>query len=310
MGLFKDIYLQLATTRWNIGFIKGDPSISWSNDDIHWLRHNKKSSWFADPFILSENDEVIEVLVEEWVDALKRGRVSKLTIVRSDFSLADIKPIIELDSHLSFPAILRRDGEVYIYPENYVSGGLTIYRYDTSADKIERVGAISDVPLTDAVIDCDHFDKRNLIFSTDASSPSGKVLSVYESPDIFGRYEKIGEISFPDKCARNAGSFFALKNDIIRPAQDCNKRYGAGLVFQRVKYIDGKFEFEEILRKFPSNCKWNLGIHTFNSLNDISVVDGYAYRTPLVGNFLNNSGIICAMLSARRKFFGSSLDKR
>ena len=51
---------------WNIGFIEivPDAPIDIKEKNIHWLNHDySKEGWFADPFILDENSEIIKVLV-------------------------------------------------------------------------------------------------------------------------------------------------------------------------------------------------------------------------------------------------------
>ena len=64
MGLLEKAYYQT----WNIGFIESSSrEIVASNDSllrVHWLKHNYKDRFFADPFVLSVDENVINVLVE------------------------------------------------------------------------------------------------------------------------------------------------------------------------------------------------------------------------------------------------------
>ena len=107
----------LLNISWNIGFLNIDKDfVNKSTWDIRWMKHNYKDRWFADPFILKVTNDEIIVLVEEFYDPIHRGRISKLTIDKQTYELKKIDVILELNSHLSFPAIFRKDDKIYIYP--------------------------------------------------------------------------------------------------------------------------------------------------------------------------------------------------
>ena len=70
---------------WNIGFVERNvEDIIVSDDtmvDVHWVKHNYKDRFFADPFILSVNDKVIKVLVEDFPYYDKYGMISLLMLL-------------------------------------------------------------------------------------------------------------------------------------------------------------------------------------------------------------------------------------
>ena len=144
----------IKDTKYNIGFIDGDLKDIIEGIQpikVNWLNHPYKDRWFADPFILDVTDNEIWVLVEEWYDPIQRGRISKLIIDKQTYKLKDILVLLELDSHLSFPAIRRAQYGIYVYPENSVTGKLTEYKYIPEKEKLE----ISDIMvpnLTEACI--------------------------------------------------------------------------------------------------------------------------------------------------------------
>lgn len=297
--MLRNIARTLTDTKWNIGFLQFDGKTEMPKwETVSWLKHNRKDRWYADPFILSADGDLIKILAEEWFDSKKKGVISLLTVSQKGFKLEDSFPILELPTHLSFPYILRDKDNTYILPENCKSGTFSAYLLERN--KLVKVAELLQEPLTDAVVDCKNFGGRNLIFSTTSADPNGKILNIYESDRPLGKYEKIGEVSFKDRCARNAGAFFKRNGHIVRPAQDCNNGYGKGLVFQQI-VEDGKlFRFEEIKRVYPSNIKWKHGLHTFNFRNGLAVVDGLAYRTPYIGAFLNKTGITQVAVNIRK----------
>ena len=99
----------LTATKYNIGFLdnKLKDIIQGADISVNWMKHSYKDRWFADPFILYITDEYYIVLAEEWYDPINKGRISKLVVDRHDFKLKEIKTILELDNHLSFPFIQR-----------------------------------------------------------------------------------------------------------------------------------------------------------------------------------------------------------
>lgn len=54
---------------YNIGLIKATPTdVIFGNFDlcsVHWLKHKYRDRMFADPFILKETDDTLEILAEE-----------------------------------------------------------------------------------------------------------------------------------------------------------------------------------------------------------------------------------------------------
>lgn len=235
----------------------------------------QKEKWFADPFILGYDEDKVEVLVEEMDYTIRRGRIAKLIIDRIDYTIKDVKILLDLPTHLSFPAIRRVGNEVFVYPENSVSGALNLYKYNYDTQSLDVVHNIINQPLTDTIIK--DIDGAKYIFSTAIPDPNGSKLKIYkESTGTAGGFELFQEYQFTDKTARGAGDWFEEEGKIIRPAQDCNGYYGVGLVFQRVTFENEKFVFSEISRlRHPKGYD---GMHTFNIYCELCIID---YRRPL-----------------------------
>ena len=277
MSLRNKLISYCIIQRWTLGFteqslqeiIEGKPL------DIHYIRHGYKDRWFADPFILDYDNEYIYVLVEEYLDSTKLGRISKLKIDRNTYQLLDITPILELDSHLSFPAIIRKEGKIYIYPENAAGLGLALYEYNIKDEKCTLVKTISEAPLADAII-TDVFGEI-LMFSTKMPTHNGNVLTVQRFEDDKPIFEQ--DVLLPSNIARNAGDWFKCGNKIYRPAQDCNGGiYGGAIVLQRVNKNNKKYAFEDIRRIESCHKEYTTGCHTFNHYKGLTVIDVHGYR--------------------------------
>lgn len=270
---------------WNIGFIeKTDNLLEKSTWDIHWMQHSYKNRWFADPFILKITDHEIIVLVEEFYDPIQRGRISKLTIDKTNYTLKKIDVILELNSHLSFPAIFRNENKIYIYPENSQEGSLTIYELDENNNTLLKKRILSEEPLTDAILTTDF--NATFLFSTKLPIQNSNKLFIYKLDKQNNDCKIFQTIEFPTNTARNAGALFHIGNKIIRPAQDCNGAYGKGLIFYEVVYTENHFEMKELKRIYPQHTIYSQGMHTFNVYQDLIVVDGRKYRKPFISNTL------------------------
>ena len=265
--------------KYNIGFIDGDIDSIIKGEPIrvNWLKHSYRDRWFADPFILDVTKSEIWVLVEEWYDPINRGRISKLVIDKHTFQLIDIIVLLELDSHLSFPAIRRKDGEVYVYPENSVTNQLKEYKYNKDKEQLEFSSVIADEPLTDA-IQTELFGDR-LLFSTKLPDANGKHLGIYKWNEDKKKYSLRKEHHYSDNLSRSAGDLFQYANKTYRPSQVCIKSYGDAVSIQEVTYnqSDG-WTFNEIRRIYSPHPDLDLGFHTFNTYKNIIVVDAVGYR--------------------------------
>lgn len=250
------------------------------------IRNPYKTKWFADPFILEISNEHIFVLVEEFDSHIKRGRIAKLKIQKSNWQVVDCQILLDLPTHLSFPVIYRKNDTIYVHPENSASGKSIIYKYHRIDDKFEKVQTVGGFPYTDAII-ADCWGQGDFyLFTTKLPEPNGNHLFIYHSKEMQSGYELHLELTFKSNIARMAGDFIKTKNEVIRPAQDCNGGYGKSVIFQQIDFEKGKFSFTNIGELKPPF--WYDGLHTYNSFNkQIAIVDLKRYDYPLIYKFVN-----------------------
>lgn len=281
MSIKENLHNYVYEQLWTLGFIEGPVSdiIEGKPYEIHYVKGMPHDRWFADPFILDYNEQTIQVLVEEYCYKLRRGRIARLSFDRSSYRLLSYKIILDLPTHLSFPFIERKNGKVYISPENSASGCWSKYEYDVETDQLKKVQVIAQQPLTDA-IKTDIFGE-DLIFSTYIPTQNGSVLTVYDANG-----EKKQDIGFQTKIARNAGDWFKLGDNVYRPAQDCNGGYGCAVIIQHVCKELNQYSFADVRRIESTNPKFTTGCHTFNNYKELIVVDVHGRRRPRVFSFV------------------------
>ena len=267
---------------------------------IHWIDNGiyEGRKWFADPFILDYNENVVRLLVEEFDYQVHRGRIARLVIDRNKWVVTDCSILLDIDTHLSFPMIWKEGETVYVCPENYHSGGWNIYRYDDTSSRLEYVKQVSYEKLTDATI---FFDGTSYwLLSTYEPRPNGSELTIWKSKDLYGPYVESQKVKFIENVGRNAGMIFKYGEKMIRPAQESNHQYGHSISFQKVSVNDGKFVFTEIYRFNTPHKKYDAGTHTYNQhINGMAVLDAKGYRYNFMGRIINTLFSIAVMVGLK-----------
>lgn len=278
----KTLYNKLVLHRWDLGFVNSsmDDILEGEKLQVERVKSHYKNRWFADPFILSFDEKEILLLVEDFWDLDQLGRISKLSIDRHTSEIKDVKVILHLDTHLSFPSIMRNGGKVYIYPENSSANGMWLYVYNPETDECRKIEQLSDLPLTDAIVTNVFGEKQ--IFSTKEPNPNKNVLDIYDWNDESKTFEHTESVTFHENIARNAGDFFEYKGTIYRPAQECNQMYGHAVSLQKVEKIGNRYQFTEVRRIMPP--KGTFGVHTFNTYNGLTVIDMKVFRHPWIAS--------------------------
>lgn len=272
-------------TKYNIGFVKNnlESVIEGAPIEVVWLKHSYTDRWFADPFILDITNTEIIVLVEEWYDPIQRGRISRLTIDKQSYELKDLKVVLDNGTHLSFPAIERIGHDIYIHPENSVTGKLDNYKFNKEKDCFERVGTLCNCPMTDAVF-TNLFGKKKML-STKLPDANGKELGIYEWDEEQGLFSHKINYHFAENISRMAGDLFECNGKIYRPAQLC-VTYGDAVSLQKVDFQNGEWFFQEIRRIYSPSPLYDLGFHTFNVYQGYIVVDGLGFRHPQLSHII------------------------
>ena len=281
----KNIYRKLIDFSWTIGFLDNtmEEIVNGARPIVRPVLHNYKDRWLADPFILDVNDNYIFLLVEEFILSNKKAHISKLTIEKDSYKLVKSEPILILDTHLSYPAIIRRNKEIYVYPESGQSGKLILYKYDMQSNSLVEGRIIMNQDVGDATY-TDLFGE-DLIFCTMPPKYNENELHICRKTGD-SLYHDSEVVRFNDYSARMAGDFFKIGEKIYRPSQDCNKSYGNGTVIQEVSLKNGKWHFDEVNRYTSPNGSYPAGIHTLNHYKGVVVVDLLKYNHPIIRRLL------------------------
>lgn len=273
---------------WNIGFAATTPKELVEKKRlgrVEWLKHPYRDRFFADPFVYSQNDSEIVVFVEELEFDKPIGRLAELVVDVKSKKLLSKHTLLELDTHLSYPAIIRHEGEVFVCPENGTAGKLTMYRYDKESHQLQDVNVVIEESLADATIR--KIGESYYMFATKVPKTQ-EDLYLYKSDHFDGGYEEVGLVTEGRVHSRPAGDLFEVDGELYRPAQNCSKRYGGAVeVMKCMLPSDGKYSEEYCFSLTPTSFRYNIGLHTLNFYDGGCVIDGYGYLYPIVGRLLH-----------------------
>lgn len=265
---------------WNIGIIEQNiKHILLSNDvqfQVHWVKHKFNDRFFADPFILSVDEKVIKVLVEDFPFYDKHGMISLLTIDRQSYKLLKKKVILKHKFHMSYPFIQRnKDGSIWVIPESSMSGKLYRYTINQNTNMLENQKELIAEPLIDSTI-LEH-ESKFWLFCTKRGGDSNKNLYIYyaDTPDGPYKEHESNPVVADFTMARPAGCFFKEGSKIIRVIQKCDKTYGEAINVSCVNTLTTN-EFKETFIKEirAQKDEYSKAFHTINGYGNICVVDG------------------------------------
>ena len=255
---------------------------------VRWLDvRNYNEGWFADPFILSVNDNIIELFVEEMIYKTGRGVIVYLKVDISSCEILEKHTMLELDTHLSFPIYIHDNGKLYVYPENYQSGSLKIYEFDEQTKSLVCPRIIINAPLLDTqIVKLEgSYYAFGVQFQTGLQKDTQK-LYVYQADALLEDY-KLVQVIENLKCEeRGAGLIYKEDCRLIRPAQCCEGGYGREVILYDLQKNHTGFEEKEIGRIIPDREALNGNVlHTYNKMHGWVVIDGWRYHYPQIASW-------------------------
>jgi hypothetical protein len=267
----------LEVDEWNVGFAEGDHARLLSGEplEVRWLPQPAPLTYIADPFVV-ERDGVRALFVETFDYRDERGAIEAIVLGEGDRIVSRTRAI-ELPTHLSYPYPVEIDGTLYLMPENCAGGEVALYRCTRFPDRWEREAALfAGLDLVDTTL-FPH-EGRWWAFGTRYSRGSTLALHAFHAESPRGPWtpHALNPIVVDVGCARPAGQPFSVGGALYRPAQDCSRSYGGGLVIARVDELTPASYREQIVRRLdPSGFgRWSGGIHTVSFAPGRIVVDG------------------------------------
>jgi len=233
------------------------------------------SGFWADPFVVRRDGRTV-IVFEELPESKPSGRIATIEI-DSEGAAGTPQIVLERDYHLSYPFLLEFDDELFMIPESAEAEKVEAFRCVSFPDQWEPHAVLLEgVRAYDPTL-IEH-EGRWWMFVTVAhnGNTTDDELHLYYASEPFGQWTShpANPICLDVRCARPAGALFWEDGQLLRPAQDCSKRYGYALALQRVTRMDTTgYEEEPYRRILPDWADDALGTHTINQAAGVTVYD-------------------------------------
>jgi hypothetical protein len=241
---------------------------------------------WADPFLWNHEGRYF-IFYEEKLHTLDHGHIACLAL---DNHMKPIANCIALERpyHLSYPFVFEYQEQLYMLPETKKNRTVELYRCEHFPDQwVFAKTLLSDISAADTTL-LEAYGKWWLFtVEEDSLSLEEEVSNSRDLTLYYADYPLSTHwISHPHNpivrdihSARPAGKIFFRDGDLIRPSQDCSVRYGYAINFNRITTLTES--------DYRESCEWTfkpqwtkniLGVHTWNELAGLRVIDALFYR--------------------------------
>lgn len=287
MSLWKKYIDKLHLKQWSIGLTRYKLEDIIREKRTHipvkWMHPESNKYSYADPFLFSDGNGQVYVLMESVSTVDLDGKITLLTLDESLEVVAE-KTLLETEAHLSYPFTFKENNKTYVFPENAFSGSLYCYEFDSDKKILVNKTKVIDLPLVDASIL--KKDGKYWLFATMIGEARNRDLHLFYADNLMGPYTPHpgNPVKQDITSSRPAGNLVEVDGQIYRPAQNCESYYGESITINRITKLDTSSFAEEKYFSIRSkgNDAFNYGIHTVNACGDIIVIDGQkAYFQPI-----------------------------
>lgn len=232
--------------------------------------------FYADP-ILHRHDGRPWLLLEDFDYRRRNGSLVAIAW-GSDGPAGPAQPMLDLDTHLSYPFVFRWRGETWLMPESASTRKVSLFRARSFPDRWDYVcDLLHGHRAVDATL---HEHEGHWYLFVNVCEAGG---GTFDELFLFHAHTPLGPFR-PHPCnpivsdvrrARPAGRLFRHDGRLIRPSQDCALGYGHALAFNQVLELGQRHYREQpIGRLAPTWAPGLEGCHTYSQLDGLEVVDG------------------------------------
>lgn len=230
--------------------------------------------WIADPFLV-EYEGTVYLFAEIFLYKTERnGKIGYCKYENGKFG--DWTITMDRHWHLSYPNVFVENGKLYMCPESYQSGEVSVYELVSFPDQWRKVKTyINDVEYCDSTFCRIDGDMYMFTYERCGSGVNGRGLLCRI---VDGSIRETKLISDNPAGSRPGGNIIQKDGKYIRVAQNGIPAYGTGLIFFEIDSFWPEYREHEIKRIYVENInpEWKekyCGVHTFNQLGNITVID-------------------------------------
>lgn len=244
---------------------------------LHWFPDQGSLRYLADPFGLWRG-ELLHVFAEFFDYRDARGRID-VCVFDAELRFVEQRTVLCEAWHLSYPYVFVAEGETWMLPEAYQSGGLTLYRARAFPFEWEAAGRIElpHVPLDATPV---FHNDRWWLFYAPAYPERDRLttLHVAYADRLQGpwRAHALSPVHHAVAGARPGGTPFVREGRLVLPIQDSTHGYGSALRFLDITELTPDnfvATTSAPLVAPPTIAPFDRGLHTLSAAGDVTLVD-------------------------------------
>jgi hypothetical protein len=241
-----------------------DALAGWGDDPglVSWARGHT----YADPFLF-ERDGRHHLFVEDVPPGTGRGVISHVELRPGSTNAGPPVPVLQADHHLSYPFVFSYDGEIYMIPESGEASQIQLYRASSFPTewKLDRV-LVDDIRAADATL-LEADGRWWMLASVGGYGTTlGDELHVFFAASPLGPWtpHPANPVVSDIRAARPAGAILRDGDRVVRPAQDCSRRYGRAVSLREITVLDPlHYEERELERLEARDVQGARAVHTY-----------------------------------------------
>lgn len=242
-----------------------------------------KDRFWADPFLIEKNNKQY-LFIEELPFETDKGHLSVIEIDEHGVSTPPVT-ILDKPYHLSYPFVFELENRYYMIPESYEDRSIQLYECKSFPFQWEhKMNLMSDISAFDTTL---YFYNEKWWLFTVISEHKGSghndelFLFFADTPCTTAwKSHPQNPIVSDVRSARPAGNIYEKNGKLIRPSQDCARKYGYGFNLNEIELLtETTYREKRILHVRPD---WDHSIsrtHSFNHTAGATVIDAVIQRS-------------------------------
>jgi hypothetical protein len=231
--------------------------------------------YYADPFLLRRDGRTF-LFVEEYIHAERKGSIAVAEVIGDRLAASPV-PVLSRPYHLSYPHVFEADGEILMIPETGENRTLELYRATEFPLKWELVDVLMKDGVYSDATPVFHQGRWWLFVTVDVMGKATQdELSIFHSDAITGPWmpHAANPVKSDSRSSRSGGRIIKHGDRLFRPAQDCDRHYGTGLVwFEITELMPTRFSERKVLAWDALSDLGAIGLHSFDELGGIQAID-------------------------------------
>lgn len=272
----------IRTDLWRVGIVKAPIATiidagSLVGFEMKWLPAEGPLRFMADPFGLWK-DGLLHVFVETYDYRSRHGMIEVL-ILDEKLDLLIRRPVLREPWHLSYPFVFKADGEIWLLPEAWKSGRLTLYR---ATDFPWRWEAEERFVFPEAAIDATPVrtpDGWRIFYTPPGPKPwRQSALKLARADSLLGQWRGCEDAPILlDRAGARMGGTPVWRDGMLHlPTQDCRGAYGRAITIREIS--DPTREPSCVgagphIEAPPSFRPYIDGLHTLSEAGPVTLID-------------------------------------